>query len=239
MDKRSIRAGAVVAILLFGATGAIAQHSTERDVRLTVRARQVLRQDSDLAAHNVGVVVRNGVATLWGPIPSGLLGFKAERLLRNLIELADVQNDLEVSGDAEPGPDSAPPLPAFLPNKLPPALPVLPARPPVAREAAPPPPATTIVTRPAPEPPLARGLDVELPRIDLPARLPSAPAIQDARASIEALLRSKDAYRPVRFTIQDRRVYLRTTGPDVDVLYELARIISRYPGVDGVIVQQR
>src|SRR3954470_14031744 len=42
--------------------------SVLRDVGLTVRARQALRRDKELAPLNLGVKVREGVATLWGPV---------------------------------------------------------------------------------------------------------------------------------------------------------------------------
>jgi hypothetical protein len=140
---------------------------TERDVRQTVRARQVLLQDPALAPHNVGVVVRDRIATLWGPIPSAPLRQRAEQALRGLFELAEVRNHLEVSG-AEP--ELASTGPPFLPARLPPAPPRLAPRP-------------VDPPRPAPPAPTANtpSNEVELPPIDLriretkPARMPVGP----------------------------------------------------------------
>jgi hypothetical protein len=75
------------------------------------------------------VQVRNGVAILWGPVPTVDLAFRAEARLRALIELIDVHNNLEVN----PNPLGPTPIfrgpPQFLPDRLPPPLPEAP-RPP-------------------------------------------------------------------------------------------------------------
>ena len=41
-----------------------------RDLEIQVRARRLLQQDKDLAALNLGVTVRNGTASVWGPVTS-------------------------------------------------------------------------------------------------------------------------------------------------------------------------
>ena len=101
-----------------------------RDVRQTITARKMLADDPDLAAWNVGVIVRDRVALLWGPVPSAEIAFRAEVRVRSMIELADVKNELFVSEFAEP---MRPPLkidnpPQYLPDVLPPKLPVDPNR---------------------------------------------------------------------------------------------------------------
>jgi hypothetical protein len=195
MDMRSRRAGALWALLLIAGSSAEARAETDndRDVRQTVRARQILRLDPALAPYNIGVIVHNRVATLWGPIPTPGLSLRAERTLRNLFELADVRNELEIGGELEPGTEATPALPApsFLPAKLPPALPQS-APPPAAPRApaamanpkpaqpqpAPPPPTTEPPLAP---PPASTPGDLELPPIavprfeNLPARLPQGP----------------------------------------------------------------
>ena len=74
------------------------------------------------AALNLGVTVKDGIAVLWGPVPSVELSFPAEARLRALIELIDVRNRLEIE------PDGWGPLwhlapPRILPERLPPPLP--------------------------------------------------------------------------------------------------------------------
>jgi hypothetical protein len=110
-------------------TSAPSPAAAERDLLLTIQARRALLRDAELGPLNLGVQIRNGVATLWGPVPSPSLSFKAEVCLRALLELTEVRNDLVV-GEGAPGRQpGVPPTPAFLPPPAPPALPSLPANP--------------------------------------------------------------------------------------------------------------
>jgi hypothetical protein len=133
--------------------------TTERDVMLTILARRALLLDAELAPLNLGVHVRNRVATLWGPVPSPELAFKAEARLRGLLELLAVRSELIVApGSAW---SAAPLPPGVLPPPPPPALPGLPREMP-APPPLPPPPAIG-----APTPVID---ETELP----PRRLPQA-----------------------------------------------------------------
>jgi hypothetical protein len=166
----------LVLALLFGSAARLVADDTEHDIRQTSRARQALLRDPQLAPLNLGVRVRNRVAILWGPVPSAELGFKAERALRSLFELADVYNELEVSGVPGPPAEHAPlpAAPTFLPNQLPPALPArAPTRP--AQAAPTPAPAAPALAAPTPAVELP-AIEIVLPRVEvLPARLPLSP----------------------------------------------------------------
>jgi hypothetical protein len=135
--------------------------AAERDMAHTIQVRRLLLLDPELAPLNLGVRVRNRVATLWGPVPTAELGFKAEARLRTLLELIEVRNELIVI-DNDPllqGPGLAPPA-GFLPPEPAPGLPGLPAY-----EAPPP------LPRPvaAPLPPVPASPDeLELPLLRLP-----------------------------------------------------------------------
>src|SRR5262249_12700700 len=48
-----------------------------RDMGLAVHVRGALMEDAELASYNVGVKVRDGVAVLWGPLPSAELQRRA------------------------------------------------------------------------------------------------------------------------------------------------------------------
>src|SRR5262249_51834378 len=61
-----------------------------RDLQLTVHVRRALREEEALAAVNVGVRVRDGVAILWGPVPS------AEVIAKALARIEKVQGILGV-----------------------------------------------------------------------------------------------------------------------------------------------
>ena len=64
------------------------------DVVQTIQARKLLYDDPRLRDLNLGVAVKNRIATLWGPAPSLELSQLAETRLRRLIELRDVRNEL-------------------------------------------------------------------------------------------------------------------------------------------------
>ena len=49
-----------------------------RDLRLTMQARKLLYDDPDLAPHNLGVIVNDRIAVLWGPAPSAEAMIRAE-----------------------------------------------------------------------------------------------------------------------------------------------------------------
>jgi hypothetical protein len=175
---RQWRGAALLALALgaFAATSAPLRADTERDVQQTALARQVLFEDPELAALNLGVRVRNRIATLYGPVPSPGHSLKAERALRNLFELVDVENELEINDTGELERELLPALrtPAFLPDQLPPALPQMPSRragDPVAPRGVPAP----VPVKAAPAPRVSSFDDVELPAIDLPARMPKGP----------------------------------------------------------------
>lgn len=85
-----------------------------RDLQLTVEARRALARDPDLGPLNVGVNVRDGVATLWGPIPSDKLAARAIERVKTISALDRVRNELSV----EPVLD----LVAGTPSALPPAV---------------------------------------------------------------------------------------------------------------------
>ncbi len=99
-----------------------------RDVRQTIQARKLLADDPDLAAWNIGVTIQDRVATLWGPVPSAEVAFRAELCLRSIIELADVRNELVVSDALKPMrvPLKIDNPPMFLPDHVPQPQPKLP-----------------------------------------------------------------------------------------------------------------
>ena len=55
-----------------------------RDLEATIRAREALGKDPELAPLNLGVKVRRGEATLWGSISSEALIRRATQMLENV-----------------------------------------------------------------------------------------------------------------------------------------------------------
>jgi hypothetical protein len=67
-----------------------------RDLELTWEARQALLKDQRLASLNVGVTVRQRVATLWGSIPTADLARLAEDLVRQVPSLVEVRSEWQI-----------------------------------------------------------------------------------------------------------------------------------------------
>ena len=210
-----------------------------RDITHTIEARRILMEEPELADLNIGVTVRNRVATLWGPVPSAENAFRAELCLRTMIELAEVRSELFVSDQLE---DRRPPIkmirpaPLMLPDRLPPKL------------------------------PMERGPVYPMPELQVPQELSeikpkAAAAIKVVRpdaspvpmlgesqpdnmtqaeralaAAVRTVLQGKTAYREVQFAVKDGRVYLKAAAINTDVLHEVARAVARLPNVEGVIV---
>ena len=70
------------------------------DVVQTVHARKLLYDDARLRDLNIGISVKNRIATLWGPAPSLELAQLAESRLRAVVEIREVRNELHVSPEA-------------------------------------------------------------------------------------------------------------------------------------------
>lgn len=98
--------------------------TTMDDLEQTIECRRLLLDDPVLGPLNLGVRVKNRVATLWGPVPSRAVARRAEQCLRTMIELVEVKNQMHVAPDADWGvPNNPPNLPNVLPDRLPPPLP--------------------------------------------------------------------------------------------------------------------
>ena len=230
-----------------------------RDVRQTMQARKLLLDEPELAQINIGVIVTDRVAVLWGPVPSPEVAFRAELCVRTMIELVEIRNELFVSELLEPirTPLKIDIPPLFLPDQMPPKLPVEP-RPTfgapgllMGQDNAG---AKKPVAQPASKPKKTLAEIKALPAAPLPVLwLPQASeasrkvteaagmseAERELAAAIRTFLQSKSTYASVRFAVEDRRVYLKTADQDSDVLHEAARGIARLPNVEGVILPDR
>jgi len=75
--------------------------SPERDFQLTVHARQVLAEIPGLAGLNIGIRVRRGVLTLWGPIPDRKIVFLLIARMENLKGISRVISELYIGSGGE------------------------------------------------------------------------------------------------------------------------------------------
>jgi hypothetical protein len=208
-----------------------------------------LQQDPVLAPLDLGVTVREGVATLWGPVPSRELGERAAALLRRLPELSAVHNELFVdpfadllahgNGMTRPRPPHwttsrlegvrQPPPPPPGENTHVAAAPTL----------ALPAPAWVPVPAPARAPPSAAPKGPESPVVFPGIRVP-APATTSSsgiEAAVEKLRRGQERFRRVRALVQGDRVFLSGAVARWQDVYDLSQAITDIPGVAGVTIR--
>jgi BON domain len=203
-----------------------------RDAGYTTQARKLLADDPELAEWNIGVMVNDRVAILWGPAPSAEVAFRAEMCLKAMVELVEVRNELLVSEPPEPAirPIKFAPRPRHIPELMPPRLPEDPRWKLT--------PSTVLTGQPKIAPPQTISASKKPSEL-----MPTAEAISDAdralTASIRVFLESKAAYRVVQFAVRDQRVFLKAANQDSDALHEAARGISRLPNVEGVILSAK
>lgn len=209
----------------------------DRDLRHTMQARQLLADEPELAGLNIGVSVHNRVATLWGPVPSAEVAFRAELVVKTMFELTAVRNELFVSELVEP---KRKPLrfessPKKLPEIVPPKLPDI-------RSMSSAPGVLTGSEQKRPAAQLANQARPALPPIlGLPqADTPSVTGDEHLAAAVMRVLADKAIYRDVQFIVKDGRVFLRTLGTDMKALQSAANEVSRLPNVSGVtLVNER
>lgn len=218
----------VLALLALASSAATADEHGTRDCLLTVRARQALAREAALAPLNLGVTVREGVATLYGSVPSPALA----RLARETV--AAVQGVLEVRGELEIRPPDDP-LSEFL-NLLPKAVVPLPDL--LAHERYPAPGWLTshwgdsaASSRPA----------VSLMAPVTP-RAPAAPAAvvekTDLAGAVERLRRADIRFHRLRAEVRDGMVRLGGIAERREDAMAFAQQVSRLPGVGRVIIQE-
>jgi hypothetical protein len=217
------------------------------DLGRTLLAKDTLQRDPVLAPLDLGVTVRKGVATLYGPVPSRELGERAVALLRRLPELSGVRNQLFVEASADPQPQkevAARPRPphwtASRPEgnrRPPPPAPVeripAPAPPPQPSPA----PAWRPVPAPAGAPPDAAPKRPEAPAVVPALRVPTPATPPPILAAAEKLRSGQERFRRVRVEVQGDRVLLSGSVARLQDVYDLSQAISELAGVAGVTVR--
>jgi osmotically-inducible protein OsmY len=228
------------------------------DVRRTILARQALEADPELARLNLGVRVHNGVAVLWGPVPSAELARRAVERLQGLPELSGVRNDLfpdpwpdaldtaaaapslRVPGQPAALPDDervpgrqSPGEAAHRPARTTPALPTPrtaagAVSTPTARGAAPPREDETLTAIPA--------IRIPVPSSANPSAGAAAPS-GGIEQAVRQLQQGQERFRRVRVAFEGDRVFLSGAVPAWRDLHELAQAITRIPGVGSVTLR--
>ncbi len=74
----------------------IAPREEVRDWVLANQARRALLKDDQIASLNIGVSVKDKVATIWGVLPSAEVGKRAEEILKKINGIASVVNECKI-----------------------------------------------------------------------------------------------------------------------------------------------
>jgi hypothetical protein len=205
------------------------------DCQLTVFARQALQDDETLAPLNIGVSVHGGVATLWGTVADAAIGRRAHEQVRQVQGVTEVRNELRVETLPQPVQAAAPPTPRQS-ARIDPGW--------AERFGA----LGALLSRPGPHPVapadrVAAGTDQAPsgpPLLVMPAiRVPTAAsrlAPGELVLQIEALRRRDGRFRGVHAVVTGGVVTLGGNVAAWEDLFELARTVSRIPGVERVIL---
>jgi osmotically-inducible protein OsmY len=212
-----------------------------RDIQIAVRARRALSQDSELARLNVGVSVRQGSVTLWGRVPTAALAKRAEQIVQKTQGVFSVRSELEIK-PVELERDDTPGLsvPIAVPSREQPAASREPRSPGVLaknpRDAGP---------RRSSSPDAAwMGMPVPVkaspPDADPPAKLLKPIPVENVESlqtAVQRLIQADVRFSDLRSELCDGVVTLGGTVTLMAHAMDLARQISRLPGVKSVVVE--
>jgi osmotically-inducible protein OsmY len=238
---------AAAATIAADAPGDDTSRNAYRDLQLMVHARKALREQETLAALNVGVRVHDGIATLFGPVPSADVIPKALKSVDSIQGILGVRSELYVAV-REKEPDALViPQPAPEPTVRQSASPdpiygllgELTARggknPAAARVASPgAAPAGTEASRPegVVRPDIAPGkppLATQAPATAVP--------LEDLKAALERTQLRDARFRTLRFEVRGALVIISGAADRDEDIMAFARTISRLPGVERVLTK--
>ena len=214
-----------------------------RDARLTLEARCLLIQDRELARFNLGVSIKQGVAVVWGRLPSETLARRALEQVRQVQGVFEVHQEFQLlpfEFGTEP-PDISPPA-ASPPKKDPLSPGALMGRtgqtppPSVPFRVGEPPPSSAAVSLlpPVPVTSLPPSHPIDPPAILLPPATPASPA--SLNSAVEQLRSGDRRFQQVLAEVRQGIVYLSGTVWRMEDMRELAQLVSRLPGVAGVVI---
>ena len=205
-----------------------------RDLRMTVIARRAFQHDRVLKSLNLGVKVRGGVATVWGPVPSAGVARQAMARLEAIDGIQKVRSEMQLRRPADRPALAELGIPAGAPRQIQAAKPL---------------------QRPAEVGPRQRELASlasdeqrrpgNLPELK-PLPMPSAPPLikpvavtnrpVPVRVAVERMRTSEGRFRTIAVEVQGSMVIIKRSGSaDEDVL-ALAQAVRRIRGVSEVIL---
>jgi osmotically-inducible protein OsmY len=249
----------LLSLLLLSGIGILrvsAAESDMRDLQHEVAVRAALAKDTRLGALNIMVRVQDRVATLSGLVPSRELAKRALETAAKVQEVKEVRDRLTVQFEDK---TLALPLPSVGPQMMPPgAGKSSPSEPPAsaniiqAGKTSMQPMGKWIPINPMPAtapsmPPSVEllpwkvgtqpGEPVSRPKEQTPGKTPSADAAAIASA-VQSLVQADERFRRLRFEVKDGKVLLSGVVYRWADLQELARAVTRIPGVDAVVLRE-
>ena len=210
-----------------------------RDMQVTIFARRALSAYPTLAKLNLTVTVRDGVATVWGPVPNGQIGKQAVKQLEMVKGIYQVKSDLFIfestredlagvpfvfaaptrSQSASPDRDSGQISNLAGPLNLRAAAPVAPSLLPAA-----------VALLPPVAVPESRGAAV--------STVSASKSISELVVrGIDRLRQADQRFRAIGVEVRDGAVTLRSGTALGEHVMAFAQAIARLPGVERVVVQ--
>jgi hypothetical protein len=209
-----------------------------RDIQVTVRARRALSEDKVLGPLNLGVRVQEGVAVLWGPVPSADLKQKARDAVKQIKGVFQVHDDDVYVKSPPPAEALAPRLPdppveseSRLPNLDSPAPGALTGRP--GAEVIPAGPSVGGVTLGTP---VAVGARPPA-RVPAPATTTSAaPPADDLASAIERVRLGQTRFHLIQSRLDGDTVTLRAGGARGEDVMAFYRALAHLPGLGRIVI---
>ena len=204
-----------------------AARSARRDLELTVQVRRALRNDASLRPLNVGVTVRDGVAMLWGPVPTVEDGRRAAKVAEGVQGIAAVRSELRLE-KGHPDDLLAIPVPVDPPTRTDAASPdpVSGSLGTLTRRN----PARFPLTSQGPPPSVALMAPVAAP----PRTTPVAPSPAEA---VESLRQSERRFRGIWAEVRGGTVALHPAAASREDVTAFCQLLARVPGVQRVVVK--
>lgn len=199
-----------------------------RDLETQVRARQQLAADEELAPFNLGVSVRDGVAVVWGPVPSPEMKARALAAVENVRGIYKVQSEMYVTRTAgtlvTPSyaltlPDAPQTSASAMPDWRTGKLPALPGQ---------------LSSNKGDEPTGPPKSVLLLPAVAAPDEGPNG----ELASALEGIRKGDERYRLIQYEMKNGAIYLRGTAKPEHVM-AFAQAISRVPGVGRVVLQSQ
>ena len=208
------------------------------DCRLSLLARQALFSEPTLADLPLGVSVHANQARLWGTVPTAALVALAQERVRNVAGVAEVRNEIHVDPKVD-GPREGKHAIASEPGR----------QPIIAQLADKPSPSFGAMAQPTLR--ALSGPIVIMPPISLTSGQQAASAANtelaeptavaprsELKVAVDRLRRQDPALHGIQAQVDGRIVMLTGKVSSWENLLELARSISRLPGVERVILDK-